>query len=391
MDKITDRLRDLSLRKSIVFYISVFAALALLLSMLTAGLCNRTVRMIENSYPPSSMEKYYLTNEQGERLGEGAYIGTAPDILSSADAKWIVVLELIPVIAAPFYSALCILAAALLFYRNKLKSPLKELKEASEKISHNDLNFSIKQQSGDELGKLCASFEIMRSALAANFSEMWRQVEERKRLNAAFAHDLRTPLTVLKGYNEMLGASPDIAARDTAAIMEKHISRLECYVDSMGKLRRLEDAAAECRSISLQDFIASLAESANMLCRQKDRKFSLQNNTVSEQICLDKTFVSQVCGNLLSNASRYAVMTVTMIFEEKEDGLLLAVSDDGKGFSESMLKKAADPYITEEKNHAEHFGLGLYICKILCERHGGYLTLENYTDGAKVSAFFSIL
>lgn len=71
-------------------------------------------------------------------------------------------------------------------------------------ISNNNLNFSIKYDSKDELGELCSSFETMRFTLANNFSEMWRQMEERKQLNAAFAHDLRTPLTVLKGYNEIL-------------------------------------------------------------------------------------------------------------------------------------------------------------------------------------------
>lgn len=54
------------------------------------------------------------------------------------------------------------------------------------------------------MGALCASFEEMRRALWENNRVMWRQMEERKRLNAAFAHDLRTPLTVLRGYAGML-------------------------------------------------------------------------------------------------------------------------------------------------------------------------------------------
>ena len=59
----------------------------------------------------------------------------------------------------------------------------------------------------------------MRSTLESNFSEMWRQMEERKQLNAAFAHDLRTPLTVLKGYDEMLQSSSDSITRDIAETM----------------------------------------------------------------------------------------------------------------------------------------------------------------------------
>ena len=200
--------------------------------------------MIQASYPLSG-EKYYLTNEQGERLGDGTYIGNTPVIFSEEDERTIALLELLPLIAAPVYSALCMIAAVLLFYKNKLKKPLTELRAASEKISSNDLSFSIEYSSKDELGQLCHSFEIMRTALANNFSEMWRQVEERKQLNAAFAHDLRTPLTVLKGYNEMLQTNEDKQTREIAATMEKHISRMEAYVSSMSSLRRMEDTQPE--------------------------------------------------------------------------------------------------------------------------------------------------
>lgn len=57
----------------------------------------------------------------------------------------------------------------------------------------------------------------------------------------------------------------------------------------------------------------------------------------------------------------------------------------------NILSKATNPYFTEEENHSEHFGLGLYICKILCEHHGGYLKIENCSIGAKVTAFFKSL
>lgn len=66
----------------------------------------------------------------------------------------------------------------------------------------NNRVFQKKVDKEDELGKLCASFEKMRQALQESNDEMWRQMEERNRLNAAFSHDLRTPLTVLKGQSE---------------------------------------------------------------------------------------------------------------------------------------------------------------------------------------------
>ena len=198
MGQVNCRKHYLSLRKSLVLYVIAFVVLAVFLSVTTFSICGSAAEGIRASYPPSG-EKYYLTNEQGEQLGDGAYIGIVPVPMSKEDERTIALLEKLPIVATPIYSAFCIIAAALLFYRNRLKKPLAELRTASEKIANNDLDFSIDYDNNDEFGQLCASFEIMRTTLADNFSKMWRQVEERKALNAAFAHDLRTPLTVLKG------------------------------------------------------------------------------------------------------------------------------------------------------------------------------------------------
>jgi len=387
MGKIERPGRNLSLRKSLVFYIIVFAVLALILSVMTFSICGYVTDKIRSSYPLSG-EKYYLTNEQGEQLGDGAFIGDMTVPMSKQDELVIALLELLPVIAAPVYSALCIMAASLLFYRNKLKIPLTELRTASEKISNNDLDFSIEYDSKDELGQLCTSFEIMRTTLAGNFSEMWRQVEERGRLNAAFAHDLRTPLTVLKGYNEMLQTSEHTQTKEIAVTMGKHISRMETYLNSMSKLHRIEDTQPECKPVLLQPFLSSLYESAKIVCAQNEKGLRLQNEMSVSQLSLDSSFISQVCNNLISNAVRYARTTVTLSFALQDNIFLLSVSDDGKGFDKNSLHKVTAPYFTEETDHSEHFGLGLYICKLLCEHHGGCLKIDNISNGAKVSAFF---
>lgn len=387
MDKVKSPGQNLSLRKSLVLYVVSFAILALVLFVSTAFLCDNITRHIRNSYPTIS-EKYYLTNEQGERLGDGVSMSNVPIEYTERDDRTIAIMGLIPTIATPLYTALCIIAATLLFYRNKLKKPLAELNAASEKISNNDLNFAIEYNSKDELGQLCESFEIMRTTLAKNFSEMWRQVEERKQLNAAFAHDLRTPLTVLKGYNEMLQASDNPQTRETAVTMGKHISRMETYVSSMSNLRRLEDTQPEYKTVLLQPFLSALYESMEMVCKKKGKTPYLQNSVPVSQLSIDTDFVTQVSNNLIANAVRYARNTITISFALHDNGLLLSVADDGKGFDKNTLHKATSPYFTEETDHFEHFGLGLYICKLLCERHDGYLRIENVSGGAKVIAFF---
>ena len=138
----------------------------------------------------------------------------------------------------------------------------------------------------------------------------------------------------------------------------------------------------------LQPLVSSLYDSAKIICTKNGKELILQNDIPDSKLLIDSAFVSQVCNNLISNAVRYARKTVTIYFARRDDGLQLFVSDDGKGFEKSSLQKAADPYYTEESNHSEHFGLGLYICKLLCEHHNGYLQIGNTADGANVSAYF---
>ncbi|MDD4599410.1 MAG: histidine kinase dimerization/phospho-acceptor domain-containing protein [Lentimicrobiaceae bacterium] len=128
--------------------------------------------------------------------------------------------------------------AAMLFYRNKLRTPLVTLNMASEKIADDDLNFSVEYGSKDEMGRLCTSFEKMRGALEKNSREMWRSMEERKRLNAAFSHDLRTPLTVLRGYTDFLAKH----LADDKLPKEKVLSTIHTMGNQIGWLESLSNA-----------------------------------------------------------------------------------------------------------------------------------------------------
>lgn len=394
MDQIRGKQAVRSLRGSIVLYITVFTLAALLLSGMTANLCRLESQNIRNRYPASG-HKYYLTDENGNRMGDGEYIGTMTEPFSRRDEFWLSVLEVLPVLATPVWSALCILAAALLFYRNKLEKPLSQLRAASEKIAENNLNFRVEYEAADELGQLCSSFEIMRSTLAANFAEMWRQIEDRRQLNAAFAHELRTPLTVLKGYDEMLKDSGDGRTKGIADTMEKHIMRMEHYVDSMGNLRRLEDLKPQREKISMKELASVLYDSVSMECRAHGKMLFFKNHTQSKDLMADRDSILQVANNLTANAVRYAESVVTFYMEETEGGLLLKVTDDGKGFSEEGMRQATNPYFTEEKGDGKHFGIGLYLCRMLCGHHGGWLKIENLfqekvPSGAQITAFFNV-
>ena len=79
-------------------------------------------------------------------------------------------------------------------------------------------------------------------------------------------------------------------------------------------------------------------------------------------------------------------IAVKMTYQEKQ--LILTVFDDGNGFPAALLRKGITPFSCNEMSDSKHFGMGLYICKLLCEKHGGSLTIENMEHGAKTTAVF---
>lgn len=382
-----EKVRNMSLRKSLICHIIVFALAAVLLSIITSYICQSSIEHIQSSYPYDG-RKYYLTDENGNRLGEGTYISEEVAVMSDRDAKSIKLLEVLPQAAVPVYSAACIIAAVACFYRSRLKKPLYLLDNAANQIAQSNLDFTVSYERNDEMGKLCSSFETMRKTLQENNLKMWRQLEERKRINAVFAHDLRTPLTVLQGYGEMLAAADADSTQDLAAAMLSNISRLEKYADSMSSLSRIEEITvkpAEYEAWRLRDI---LRETMRLLCGNKAGVFDFEKDC--EIIYIDESAVMQVYNNILSNAVSYADKNIEVSAEIKGDFLSICVSDDGGGFSAECLKNAKLPYYTENEDRSEHFGLGLYISSVLCEKHGGYLELSNGSRGAAVKAVFNI-
>lgn len=298
---------------------------------------------------------------------------------------------------------LCVFVTGILFYKRELEKPISVLMDASDKISENCLDFEMKPVKHNELGKLCRSFEHMRQALYENNRELWHTLEERKRLNAAFSHDIRTPLAVLKGYQEMLanyvpeGKFSEEQLLDMIQTMGGQIERLENYTQKMSAVQKLEDIVPERSVVPFAKLEEQCKESGKLLAGELEYALRVKpdvsgedgaqeaEEALTKQLFLDKELFLEVFENLVSNGARFAKsrLLVTLELENKEK-LLLTVEDDGAGFSAEALQKATEPFYGSEKDGKVHFGLGLYICKTLCEKHGGTLALENKLMDEKV-------
>lgn len=295
------------------------------------------------------------------------------------------------VLLIPLWALFCVSFTGMIFYNRELKKPIEKLMDASRKISENQLDFKIEYEKQNELGQLCTAFDNMRQALYENNREMWHSLEERKRLNSAFSHDLRTPLTVLKGYNDFLAKySGQLTEEKTTEILVKmnsQINRLESYTYKMSSLQKLEDITPNFTEILTSELKDNFSGNGEYICKNKN--FLLNFVSEKDLISADMELVMEVYDNILANAERYADTQITADISVTQDFLKIEIYDDGCGFSDKALKFAKEPFYRDDKEqNSSHFGLGLYICKIICEKCGGNLNISNTENGGKVSAKF---
>ncbi|MCM1091177.1 MAG: HAMP domain-containing histidine kinase [Butyrivibrio sp.] len=303
------------------------------------------------------------------------------------------------VVLAPLWVIGSIALMAVLFYRRELEQPINALIDASEKISDNCLDFQLESGRRDELGKLMESFETMRQALYHNNQKTWRLLEERRRLNAAFAHDMRTPITVLKGYVELLdkyipdGKVSREKLLEILQMMGAQINRLESYTARMNRIQRVEDISPAQGEVTWEELCGKCRESCGLLAGTLQMELVCEG--MEDTLWVDEELVLEVLENLLSNAIRYARNRIRVDIRARERRLEIVVEDDGVGFSQEALQRAGrEPGVMERREkgetQGEHFGLGLYICRIVCEKCGGELLVENGSGGGRVMASFEI-
>lgn len=424
--QIRHRIQDLSVKWALAAYLLLAFFAAFVCSWLIQQLC--ISRCNEILYP-------YGVDVYRERIaGNIYYSGTeaAMYLLSDGERVEIRLLQLLSN-AAPWILTGCgAVCAAVLFYRMRLRRPCEILKNGVAEMGRKNLDFEISYDSRDEMGELCRTFERMRREVVADREELWRRIEDQKEINAAFAHDMRTPLTVLRGYTELLyryapeGKISEEKLLSTLKLMSEHLKRLKEYTKTMRQIRSFEEIEPQREKVGLGELRARVAEISEplnavgdiqILCGEGKDMHGDQKDTAEDSLWLDGSLFLEVLENLLSNALRYAKSRVEITLDHKRETemLFLYVHDDGPGFDEKERKSVTEPYFRGSREAAAdgggqgsgygngyesrhengygigyksgHFGIGLHICRVIAERHGGVLNVANGMDGG---AFVSV-
>ena len=167
--------------------------------------------------------------------------------------------------------------------------------------------------------------------------------------------------------------------------LESYTLRIEQYVEAMSSVQKLEQLSVKPKEIRLSVLQSELQETARLLALSKKVSVLVPSGGT---VCIDHGLFLTVAENLIGNAARFAEKAISIQITLQNDSMTLNIEDDGAGYPLSLMQNGPNPFETTSSN-SSHFGMGLYSSRILCEKHGGRLILENRVGGgASATAIF---
>jgi signal transduction histidine kinase len=272
------------------------------------------------------------------------------------------------------------LVASLLLAR-QMARPLRQMELVTQAIAAGDFSRRLDVARADEIGRLAASVNRMAADLA-------RLEAARRDFIAKVSHDLRTPLTAIKGLVINLQDTVPAEMQPSLATMDEQADRLIRLVDDLLTLARLQRGEPRLRRAGVD--LAVVARSAAALAREKARHLgvtvALHLPDARPHLVADADRLQQVVVNLLDNALRATPVggTIHITIGGDSHEAVLTVVDDGRGLTSKEAEHAFEPYFRGPGGGA---GLGLAIAREIIEAHGGQIWVRARPEGGTEAGF----
>jgi len=296
-------------------------------------------------------------------------------------------------IAWAFLTGMLVLITCLALSTNLARTvlaPINRLKTAAENIAEGELNFDVlTSEDAKELAELCDSIEKIRKRLKENAVREVEQREERNMLIANLSHDMRTPVTTIKGYIE--GITDGIA--DTPEKQQKYLDTiyskalvLERLLDGMTEYSELELGRMQYafEFVDMTAYLQKFAEEYRTEIETRELSFNCSLADTEMIVLADKNKLKRVLDNLIGNAVKYNKEggSVTLTQESDKRGVMITVSDTGTGIKKEDLSRVFDGFYRGDsaRTNIKGNGLGLAIAKQIIENHHGKIWVKSEKD-----------
>ena len=296
-----------------------------------------------------------------------------------------------------FFTAIIL---AFIIYRSILR-PLNILRFGMNQIKNGDLDFSVKAETEDEIGLLCEDFEEMRIRLKELIDSRLAYEEDIKGLISNISHDLKTPLTAIKGYAEGLidgvAVTPDKQEKYLKTIMTK-ANDMSILVDELAFYAKIDNNTIpySFKEINLHDYFEDCIEDISLDLEIVNVEILYENDTdPSIEVVADAEQLKRVINNIVGNATKYRKSGDSQVKIRLQDiGTFIQVEIEDNGMG---IPKADLPFIFERFYRADASrnsrkggsGLGLAISKKIIEDHAGRIWAESEL-GEGTTIFFTL-
>ena len=240
------------------------------------------------------------------------------------------------------------------------------LAEAAGRVGAGELDFAVGSTNVREVNDVLAAMDAMRASLAESLEARWAAERGQREQMASLAHDLKTPLTVLRANADFVAeeledekdADLAAAARDIAGSVE----RLDGYVRLLIEASRGSGGA---------------------------ERAPMRPAELCEQV-LAEAALARAAANLVANAAEHARSRVAVSCDVEGGHLVIEVADDGPGFSPAALERGCERLFTDDSSRSSrdggrHYGLGLHAASEAASAHGGSVSLANSPSGGAVA------
>ncbi len=313
----------------------------------------------------------------------------------SPQINWIIAF-----VAVAFIAAMIITAALLsLWLYNELSRPLQKLTNATRNIRDGNLDFQLEPEGMPELRELGEDFEEMRIQLKKANEEKVEFDRQNRELISNISHDLRTPITAVKGYVE--GIMDGVA--DTPEKMDRYMQTIYNKTIEMDRLINELSFYSKISTnripyafdrISVRDFFGDAAEDLRTELESRDFTFTYENTVAPDvEVIADAEQISRVMNNIISNAEKYTdkpEKKIDIKISEVGDEVQVAVADNGKGIEAKNLANVFERfYRTDSSRNSSQggSGIGLSIVKKIIEDHGGRVWAASH-EGEGTTIYF---
>lgn len=260
--------------------------------------------------------------------------------------------------------------------------PLNKLRNATHKIAEGNLNFTMEVTGEDEISDLCRDFEEMRKRLLESTEQKLEYDQESKELISNISHDLKTPLTAIKGYVE--GIMDGVA--DTPEKMDRYIRTIYNKTNDMDRLINELTFYSKIdanripytfNKINVRNYFEDCVEEMGIELESKGFAFSYKNEVDdSVEVIADAEQIKRVINNIVSNSVKYMDKSdprIDIRVKDVGDFVQIEIEDNGRGIGTKELPNIFERFYRADasRHSAGGSGIGLSIVKKIIEDHGG--------------------